>query len=125
MSGDNQIYALAYALVDGALLCEETSLSVQRQSGSSPVVTVHKGYAGESPGAGMLTCDIENVIPASGFEFDAGGHISNLKEVELGILMGGKVCVAKGFIYEDDFKHAANSPATYSFKFRGKLAEFQ
>jgi hypothetical protein len=121
-----QLYSLLYAVVNGALLTEEANLSVQRTSGSNPVKTVAKGYAGEAPGASMVQIEVTNAIPASDFEIYTGPYISQLQVVEMGIVgPSGKMLKAKGFIVEDSFKHAVDTESTFSFTFRGQFADWQ
>lgn len=120
-----QTYALAYATVDGALLSEEASVVVNRHTGSQAVITVPKGYAGESPGAAMSEVDVVSAVPAIGFEFNAAAKMRALVPAELGVIVGTQVLVVKGFIIADTFKHAANSEATYDFKFRGQFGDWQ
>ncbi len=121
-----QLYTLAYVTVNGSLLTEEASVTVSRSTGSQAVITVAKGYAGESPGAAMVEIDVANAVPAADFEFDAGANMKSLQEAEMGIVgPGGKTLVSKGFIISDSFKHSANSESMYDFKFRGQFAEFE
>lgn len=120
----NQLYANAFVSVDGAVLLEHVSLSMSRTTGSQPVVTVAKGYAGESSGAATMEIDVTNAVPTADFEFDAGAAMKALKEKEITIYVAGKRLVAKGFIIADSFKHSANSESAYDFKFRGAFAEF-
>ncbi len=119
----NQLYTLAYATIDGKLLTEEASIGVQRTTGSQAVATVAKGYAGESPGAGMVEIDVTNAVPAADFEYDAGAVMESLQAVEIGVHYGGRLMVAKGFIISDSFKHSVNSESIYEFRFRGAFAK--
>lgn len=120
-----QIYSLMYCLVEGALLTEEASINAVRETGSQAVLTVAKGYAGESPGAATIEIDVTNAVPAADFEYDAGQHMKTLTAVEIGLLMAGKQLTAKGFIIRDSFKHSVNSESQYDFKFRGGFEEWQ
>ena len=121
-----QIYSLLYCLVNGKLLTEEASVTLSRATGSQSVMTVAKGYAGESPGAETVEIDITNAVPAADFEYDAGAVMESLQAVEIGLAgPGGKVLTAKGFIISDSLKHSVNSESTYDFKFRGGFARFQ
>lgn len=121
-----QIYSLLYVTVDGALLTEHANINITRSTGSQAVLTVAKGYAGESPGAATLEIDVTNAIPAADFEFDPGKFMKTLKVVEMGIVgPGGKVLQGKGFIISDSIKHSVNSESTLDFKWRGGFAEFE
>jgi hypothetical protein len=121
-----QLYSLLYCLVNGKLLTEEASVTLSRSTGSQAVMTVAKGYAGESPGAETVEIDVTNAVPAADFEVDAGPYMETLQAVEIGIVgPGGKTLTAKGFIIGDSLKHSVNSESTYDFKFRGGFAKFQ
>lgn len=123
---NNQLYALLYCTVDGQLLTEEASITVNRSTGSQPVHTVPKGYAGESPGSAMTEVDVTNAVPAAGFEIDAGPRIQGLIQAEIGVLgPGGTTLKAKGFIISDTLRHSVNNEANYDFKWRGPLALFE
>lgn len=123
---DLQLYTLLYVTLDHKILVEETSITVNRDTGSQPVKTVAKGYSGESPGAGMTEIDVTNVVPQAGFEFDAGKKMAALEPVEMGVIgPGGKQLTVKGFIIGDSFKHSTGSESAYDFKFRGPLEQFK
>lgn len=90
---------------------------------SQQVLTVAKGYAGESPGAGMIDVTVENAVPAGGFEFDAGKKMAGLIPTNLYTLgPGGKQLKGQCFIISDSFRHSVNNPSNYSFKARGPFA---
>lgn len=116
------LYALAYVLVDGGILTQEGSVTVNRSTNSQPVSTVALGYAGESPGAAMVEINVRNAVPSADFEMDPGKYMKSLKEVEIGILgPGGKQLTARGFIISDTFEHSVNAESSLSFQFRGKM----
>lgn len=122
----NKLYTLLFCTVDGKLLTEEASITVNMQSASQPVNTVAQGYAGESPGAATVDIQVENAVPAADFEFDPGTKIQNLEEVEMGILgPGGKVLTAKGFIISASVSHSVGAESKLSFSFRGGFSKFE
>lgn len=120
-----QNYSLAYVTVNGSLLTEHASMDITRSTGSQAVMTVAKGYAGESPGASTVEIDITNAVPSADFEFNPGPFMKALQPVEIGIIVASKTLVAKGFIISDAIKHSVNSESTLSFKFRGQFADFE
>lgn len=124
MAGDNKIYARVAIVADGDLLCEETSVTITRETGSNAVDTVINGYSGESPGSPKVMVDVENVVPAAGFEFDVGSFMSGMTPIEMSGFVGNAKIVIKGFVIEDSLKHGVNNAATYSFKVRGKFQEY-
>lgn len=118
------LYSLAYVLVDGAILTEEASVTVNRATNSQAVNTVAKGYAGESPGAASVEIQVSSAVPSADFELDPGRFMKALKDVEIGILVAGKQLTARGFIISDSFKHSVNSESMLDFNFRGGFAEY-
>jgi hypothetical protein len=122
---DPQLYTLIYVLADSALLSEEASVSMSRETGSSPAKTVAKGYAGETPGAPMSELQVSNMVPAAGMEFDAGMNMKKMKPIEMGLLSHGKQITFKGFIVSDSIKHSASGDAGYDFTVRGVFSEWE
>lgn len=120
-----QKYTQATVYIDGALLAEEAKVSVKRTTGSQSVVTVAKGYAGESPGAPMIEVTVESAVPSADFELNPGRFMTGLESCELTIFAAGRTLTTKGFIIEDDFSHAANSQSQLSFTFRGPYQDWK
>lgn len=125
MSLQNQLYTLAYVLVDGSILTEEASVTVNRATNSQAVNTVAKGYSGESPGAASVEIEVSSAVPAAAFEFNPGANMFGLKEVEIGVLCAGKQMTARGFIIKDTFKHSVNNESTLDFSFRGAFVDYE
>ena len=121
MAGNLVIYTNAFVTLSNTILSQEASVSIRRTTGSQIVGTVPLGYAGESPGMAMCEIDVESAVPIAGFEYDPTTVMQGLIPVELGIIAAGKACKAKGFIIEDDFKHALNQEAKQSIRFRGAM----
>jgi hypothetical protein len=116
-------YSLLFETVDGALLAEEQSITIDRTTNSQAVSTVAKGYAGESPGAAMTEVTVESALPAGGFEFDAFKKMAALIPTNLYTIgPGGKQLKAQVFIISDTVRHGVNQPASYTFKARGTLS---
>lgn len=121
-----QLYSLAYVTVNGKLLTEEASMEITRSTGSQAVMTVAKGYAGESPGAQTIEIRVTNAVPAADFELDMGDFMESMEAVEMGVVgPGGKTATLKGYIIKDTFKHSVNSESTYDFDFRGGWANYE
>ncbi len=122
----NQLYTLAYVLIDGRLLTEHADMTLSRNSNAQPVNTVAKGFAGMSPGASTCEIDVTCAVPAADFEFDPGKHIDELANVEVGVIgPGGKVAVSKGYIVSDTFTHGTGKEASLSLKFHGSYPTWQ
>lgn len=124
-------YAYATIIIDGVgVLSEEASISLDRTTNSQPVMTVVKGYTGESPGAPMVELSVDSAVPSTGFELDPGlymaalslnSHGENPNGVNFTIVLSeGAVSFGfKGFIYADNFQHAVNSASKLTFRARG------
>lgn len=113
------IYSLIYVTVNNGLLTEHGSVSVRRTTNAQVVSTVAKGFAGMSPGSPMCEIEVSNAIPNAGFEYNAEEDMLALQNVEIGLQVGGKIFVSKGFIIEDSFQHSTDSPSGLSFRFVG------
>lgn len=126
MAEEAQLYTLLYCTIRDRLMTEEGSMTVRRSTNSIAVSTTAKGYAGESPGAAMVEIDVENAVPAAGFEYDAGDDMEALEFVEIGCIgPGGKVLKARGAIIEDTLQGGVNAESKYSFKFRGAFQKYE
>jgi len=120
-----QLYSLLFVAANGQLLAEEQEVDISRSTNSQAVATVPKGYAGESPGAGMTEVDVKSAIPAGGFEFDMGSKMAGLIPIDVQVIgPGGKSMKGKAFVISDTIRHGVNQEATYSFRARMSLALF-
>lgn len=120
-----ELYTLAEVYWNSRKLCEEASVRVSRDSKAQPVSTVHRGFAGMSPGAKDITISVDNAVPSADFELDPGRHIRDLEPGEIMIVAAGRTLTSKGFITKDDFSHAVNSEAKLSFDFMGQWADWE
>jgi hypothetical protein len=119
-----QLYSLCTVYVDGALLAEEVSVSIDRESRAQEVLTVAKGFAGMSPGAAMMMITIDNAVPAAGFELNAGPAMKGLGVKELTLAMAGQTLTSKGFFVKDATSHAVNSESKLNISFVGEFADW-
>lgn len=122
-----QVYSIASIFITSPskgtiLLAEEGSVTLDRSTASNPVKTVQKGYAGESPGAGMTEVSVESAVPAADFEFEAGQLMADLTPVKFTIFAANSTLQFDGFIISDTFSHSVDGEAKLSFKARGGLA---
>lgn len=122
----NQIlYTLAFVTANGTLLAQEQQVTINRTTNSQPVSTVANGYSGESPGAAMVEIDVENAVPAAGFEFNAGQAMLALAVTQVYVLgPGGQTYKGSVQIYADTFQHGVDAQAKYSFKCRGAMVDW-
>lgn len=124
MANQFQQYTVASVYLNSALLAEEVSVTVKRATNAQNIKTVHKGFAGQSPGAAMTEITVENVVPAASFEFDPSRSMEELKIVEFTIFAGGKTLTFQGYITEDNFSHSVDNPSGLSFSAVGNFAKW-
>lgn len=125
MSGFLQKYAIGLVYVNGSLLAEESQMSISRSSSSSPVMTLHAGYAGSHPGAEILDIQVTSNFPSTYLEFDPGQFIYGARSVEFDCVMGGQVMSFFGQVISDNFSHAVNSNSQIQFTARGRFTPIQ
>jgi len=114
-----QRYSKAVVYVNGALLTEESNVTVKRESGGNSVKTVAKGYAGRSPGAPMTMITVKNAVPSLEFELNPGQYIIENESVEISIFAAQRTLTVEGFIIDDNFQHGVDSAAELEFNFEG------
>lgn len=119
-----QRYATANVYVNGSLLMEEASVSVDRIADSTSIYTLGRGYSGEAAGAKMLEISVDNAVPSTGFEMEPGIFMNNMQEVNFAVTVGDKILQFNGFIISDNFSHAVNTNSKLSFKAKGFFEEF-
>lgn len=61
-------YAIPFLFVDGRGQGQVTSIDMVTESGKIPIFTLKDGFAGFSPGPGMVTFNIGFVVPVGGLE---------------------------------------------------------
>jgi len=119
-----QLYTKADVYVNGALLMEETNVSVDRSTNSIQTITAQRGYAGETPGAPMCEISVDNATPSAAFELDPGQFMSSMQSVSFTIRASGKKLSFEGFMLTDNFSHSANAESKLSFTARGVFSEW-
>ena len=119
-----QLYSKATITINGLLLTEEGSVTVQRLTGAQEVDTVAKGFAGVSPGAPRLKITLENAVPAADFELNPGPYMKLLEEVEVSVFAGGRTLTTKGFVMEDNFSHATSTPSKLTMNITAQWADW-
>lgn len=120
-----QLYSRAKVYVNSTLLAEESSVTVQRQTQSSPVFNTPNGYGGETPGAPMIELTCQSNVPNAGFDLQPS-NFNELGFVELLVeLDNGSILPFEAVIYQDNFEHSINSNSVFSFSARGKFVAWQ
>lgn len=120
-----QLYSNAYVTIDGRLLTQESSVSIDKKSGLNPVFTVAEGLAGMSQGASTCEVSIDNAVPSADFEFNPDPYMRTGAVVEIGIIMASRQTVFKGFITEATYHHAVNDASKLSMKMLCRFADFE
>lgn len=117
--------AKIFIYVDSLVLAKAKSISVDRSTNSQPMVTIMGGYEGETPGAAMTEISVSNAVLVEGFEFNPSDAMKQLTENQFDIKVGDNVFLSfTGNIISDSIQYAANSELEFSFKARGKFAEY-
>ncbi len=124
MANNLGLYSLIYVAVNGAVLTEHLSVEVRRLTDAQVIKTVGKGFAGVSPGAAWCSIDVKNAVPSAAFELDPGPFMKALQSVEMQLQMASQQAVSAGFLLEDSFMHAVDSPSGLSFKYVGTFPLF-
>lgn len=122
---DLQLYSNAYVLLNGALLTQESSVSVEKKSNSTPTYTLAMGFAGLSQGAGIIEINIENAVPSKDFEFHPDLNVRTGEPVEIGIVMAGRQTLIKGFILNASYHHSVNDASKMSMSLICRYADFE
>lgn len=120
-----QNYTKATVTWEGALLTEESSVTVQRMSGAQQVKTVAKGFAGPSPGAPMMTIQVSNAVPSADFELNPGQAIKLNTIGEITIFAAGRTLTTKGYIDGDNFSHAVETASKLDFTVIAQYADWE
>ena len=119
-------YALLFVAVDGSVQLQAHKHNVKRSTGSTAVKTLALGYAGESPGAGMIDLEVTSAVPAGGFEFQAGVKMLGLIATKVYVQgPGGQTLQCQGQIIADTLSQSVDAAAEYSFTMRAPLVDWQ
>jgi hypothetical protein len=120
-----KVYSRAYVTIDGSLLSEEASISLEKKSGMAPITTLGAGFAGMSLGSAICEVVIESAVPSTDFEFSPDLFLRKGETVEVGIIMADRQSVFKGFITEATYSHSVNKEALLHMKLMCRFAEFE
>lgn len=120
-----QLYSPAFLTIDGTILTQETTISVEKKSGLNPVYTVALGFAGMSQGATTCEVSVDNAVPSSDFEFSPDKYMRTGQVVEIGIIMANRQMTAKGFITDATYSHSVNEASKLSMKIMTRFSDFE
>lgn len=122
---DLQLYSNAYVQVDGKLMTEEASVSVEKKSGLNPVFTVVEGFAGMTQGAATCEVSVDFAVPSADFQLNPDPYMRTGAVVEVGIIMASRQTVMKGFITDASYSHSVNDSSKLSMKFMCRFSDFE
>lgn len=124
MSTELDLYSSMYISVDGTTLVQETSITVEMDSGLKEIITSALGLAGMSQGAPKVEVTVENAVPSADFEYMPDEVMLTGKVVEIGIVVAGRQMLLKGFITKGTLKHSANEASSLSFTATCRFSKF-
>lgn len=124
-----QLFSDAYVFADGTMLAMAASVSLEKKSNSTPINTLHKGFAGLSKGAGVSELTIESAVPSKDFEMVGKAlvdfWIMSGEPVEFGIVMGARTTRLKGIIDQASYTQSVNDSSKVSIHIIGRLEAFE
>jgi hypothetical protein len=123
---DPQIYENAAIFVQGVLLIESTSISVNYEDGDKPL-TLIGGRFGIDAGTRIMRVQVSQAIPVGFPDFDIAQTWLDGSEVNFAVqLLGsGQRMNAQGYITSPRYEFGVGKSAALSFGFIGKAALFQ
>ncbi len=120
-----QLYSGAFVLINGTLLAQEASVTIEKKSDLKPIFTLGAGFAGMSLGAGTAEVTIDNAVPSVDFEFHPDIYLRTGDVVEIGIVMASRQSVFKGFITDATYSHSVNDASKLSMKLLCRFSDFE
>lgn len=122
---DLKLYSNAETYINGALLSESTSVSVEKKSGLNPVFTVNIGLAGMTQGASTAEVTIETAVPSADFELNPDGYMAVGEVVDFRMVMASRETNCKGFITDATYNHGVNDASKLTMKLLCRYSEFE
>jgi hypothetical protein len=120
-----QLYSNAFVYIDGRLLTQESSVTVNMKSGLNPVFTTVEGLAGASQGASTVEISVDEAVPSADFDFNPGAYMRTGTVVEVKIQAASREAIFKCFVMESDLSHSVNDSSKIALKFTGRLSDFE
>jgi len=123
-----ELYDQLFIELNGKLLAENTSLSVDLTSDDQDVMTTVKGWSGVSPSPDMRTISGEGVVASTkGIEVDMEQWKVDRTEVTARVVFGGsgKSFVSKGVIKKVSASGGVGQTVKVTFEFTGTPSVFK
>lgn len=125
MPDTSKRYAIILPFHQGTLMAEADQVSIDRDFGNKPAITIAKGMAGMTKGAAEMKVSIRSAVPQAGVEWDAGSAGYGGDQQEFTMVRGGQSLTFKAWVTNDRTQHTANGQCEYSFDLIGTRAEWQ
>jgi hypothetical protein len=109
-----QDYTKATILVNGVVLIEATSISVDHKLGNQPINTIEKGFAGISPGSSSIEVKIQSAVPRVGTDIDFTGLARARTLLDVVLFARAKKVKTKGYIMDVSESYGADKAAEIS-----------
>ncbi len=115
------VYDQMVVRANGQLLVENQQINLTLQGDDQDVMTIAKGFAGQTPSPKKVMADFTNVVPPTGFEFDAFQKCNDSEKVtmEFEIISSGKRLTSEGFIRNPKTGAGVGKTLEQSFEFHG------
>ena len=124
-AANQQQYALLFTLGNGKLLSEMQDISFAAVSNAQDILTLAKGFAGQSKGADMVTWTVKNACPLGGFEWDVLPNMVTLTPVTLQLWgPGGKKSKSFAWIKNVTVEQGVGKQSSYDFSAVGPVSLF-
>ncbi len=120
------LYGVLYCKVNGDLLSQAQSVETDVVSDASIIKTLVRGFAGISTDSAIRRVKCMNVVPITGFEFDAESALANHEEIEIMLQYdSGQSTISKGYLIEGVNTVAGlGKPTEQNWTFVGTYAPF-
>jgi hypothetical protein len=122
---DLKLYSNCSVFINGTLLAEESSVTVEKKSGLNPVFTVAIGLAGMTQGAATSEITIESAVPSADLELNPDGFMLVGSVVDFRCVMANRETNCKGFITDATYSHSVNEASKLSMKLLTRFGEFE
>lgn len=121
------LYDQFYVFADGSLLVENQTIELSLESDDQDVMTIVKGFAGQTPSPKKIMASFQNVIPSEGFEFDAMAYqlYSTPTTFRFQSAATGKSLISTGFIRKAKVSAGVGKTTEQTFEFHGGPGLFQ
>jgi hypothetical protein len=119
-----QVYDQLYIFWNGDLLQENTSAEIDLDGDDQDVLTIPKGWAGQTPSPKKTMVRLGNVVPPTGQEVDAWEYALTSKKGTMRVTSGatGKSITSEGFIRKPKLSAGVGKNVDQNFEFHGTPA---